>query len=132
MISCSSSDSNSSANQDNSLLYRKWYFVSSTSNSTTYNGQTCTNNGHRDYLDFISPNTANFYYIQSGYANICSDDYALEPYTFTKKGNIINFTYASPSVYDPFTITISELTATSLTFVKTWDTGSELSVYRSY
>ena len=124
-LSSCSSDS-SSSNEDNSLLFRKWYAVSHTENGTTFYPPTCAN-GLRDYVEFISPNIANFYYIRS-----CSlyDGYAMEPYTFTKNGDVLNMTYTNGD--DPSVITISELTATSLKFVETWDTGSAYRVYSSY
>ena len=128
-LSSCSSDS-SSSNEDNSLLFRRWYYVSHTQNGTTFYPITCSN-GHRDYVDFISPNIAKFYYVDGTFGgNDCSDNYAMEPYTFTKNGNILNMTYSKGN--DPSVITISELTATSLKFVQTWDTGSAYYVYSSY
>ncbi len=131
--SCSSGDNNSdetTANEFNSLLFRRWYFVSRTTNGSTYYPTICANNGHRDHVDFIFPNIANFYYITSSSGGNCSNEYALEPYTFTKNGNTLQMTYSNG--FDPSTITISELTATTLKYVETWDTGSALIVYTSY
>jgi hypothetical protein len=54
----------------------------------------------------------------------------MEPYTFTQNGSVLNMTYSNGN--DPSVITISELTATSLKFVQTWDTGSAYRVYSSY
>ena len=126
-ISSCSSDSNS--NEDNSLLFKRWYYVSHTQNGTTFYPLTCTN-GQRDYIDIISPNIANFYYISGSNGSNCSGNYAMEPYTFTQNGSVLNMTYSNGN--DPSVITISELTATSLKFVETWDTGSAYCVYSSY
>lgn len=131
--SCSSGNNNSddtTSNEFNSLLFRRWYSVSRTVNGTTYYPPTCSNNGHRDHVDFISPNIANFYYINSSSGGNCSNEYALEPYTFTKNGNTLQMTYSNG--IDPSTITISELTATTLKYVETWDTGSAYVVKSSY
>jgi hypothetical protein len=90
--------------------------------TTFYYPSTCSN-GLRDYLEFISPNIANYYYVSN-----CN--YVIEPYTFTKNGNTLNMTYSNGN--DPSVITISELTATTFKFVETWDTGSAYYVYSSY
>jgi hypothetical protein len=129
LLAFSSCSSDSNSNEDNSLLFKRWYYVSHTQNGTTFYPLTCTN-GQRDYIDIISPNIANFYYIESSNGSNCSGNYAMEPYTFTQNGSVLNMTYSNGN--DPSVITISELTDTSLKFVETWDTGSAYRVYSSY
>lgn len=128
--SCSSGGSLDNSN-NNSLLIRRWYFVSSTYQGTTHYATICNNNGHRDYIDFIEPNIANFYHVASSIANSCSDDYALVSYNWVKNGNIMNFTYYGTNAS---TCVISELTATTLKYVETdvVTHESELFVYSSY
>jgi hypothetical protein len=109
---CSSGDNSS---EDNSLLLRKWYLVSYTYQGNTYNSTPCSN-GNRDYLEFINPNIANYYHVRS--TNDCS--FAKEEYTWTKNGNVINFNFHS----NISTLTISELSATTLIYVETSSTGS--------
>jgi hypothetical protein len=48
--SCSSGDSNSANNNNNvnTLLFRKWYLLSSTFEGKTHVHRVCPNNGHRD------------------------------------------------------------------------------------
>jgi hypothetical protein len=124
---CSSSDNNS--NQDNSLLYRKWYAVSSTMDGTTYYPPVCVNNGHRDHLDILTSNVANFYYVDNSNGMNCSDNYAVESFTFTRNGNTLNMTFGNGYTS---TITISELTVTTLKFVETNSEGSSYRVYSSF
>jgi hypothetical protein len=128
--SCSSGGSSDNSNND-SLLLRRWYFVSTTFQGTTYYPTVCNNNGHRDYVDFLSSNIANFYHVDSSTGNNCSDQYALETYHWVKNGNIINFTYFGNN---SSTCVISELTATTLKYVETDAVthGSSLNVYSSY
>lgn len=126
---CSSSDNNS--NQDNSLLFRRWYAVSSTMDGTTYYSPVCVNNGNRDHLDIISPNVAKFYYVASSSGNglNCSDNYAVESFTFTKNGNTLIMTFGNG---ETSTITISELTVTTLKYVETNSDGSSYHVFSSF
>lgn len=125
--SCSSSSDNS--NQDNSSLYKRWYVVSTTINGSTTYPTVCSNNGHRDYVDFISPNIANFYFVASSTDNICSDDYGGFQSTFTKNGNIIQF-YINGNL--DFTLTILQLTATSLKLGSTDSSGgTRYTIYSS-
>ena len=123
--SCSSGDSNSEQkNIDNSLLLRKWYVVSQTSQGKTYYHKPCTN-GNRDYLEFSVPNIANFYHWNS--TNDCS--YVKESFTWIKTGNVIKLNFYG----DISTLTISELSVTSLIYVETYSVGSSsLNVFQSY
>jgi hypothetical protein len=132
--SCSSGDNSSNTNNDNSsLLVRRWYKVSETYQGTTTYPIICSNNGHRDYIDFLTPNIANFYYVASSSGNNCSDQYALEQLNWIKNGNTINLTFNGTNVLAS-TCVISELTATTLKFVETDATTNESSllVYSSY
>lgn len=129
--SCSGDNRSEANNDDTSLLIRRWYYVSSTYQGRTSYAKVCTNNGHRDYVDFLSPNTANFYYIASASNNICSDQYVLEPYKWVKSGNTVNLTYNGVNVSS---LVISELSATTLKYVETDAVTHESSLveYRSY
>lgn len=128
--SCSSGSLDNNNSNENDLLYRKWYFVSRTYNNNTTTYHPC-NNGHRDYVEFSSPNSANFYYVASSSGNECSDDYALEPFTFTKNGNTLKMSYGGIINYS--TISISELSVTDLKYVETDSDGfSVYYVYKSY
>jgi len=110
LLSCSSGDDEQSSS--NELLMKTWYLVWY---EKEYNGSisypVCDNNGHRDYIEFISPNIANCYYVKSSSGNICSDEYAFEPHTFIKSGNEISFYYYGNL---DRTWTITELTDNSL------------------
>jgi hypothetical protein len=132
--SCSSGENSSETINDNSsLLVRRWYHVSSTYQGTTNYSIICSNNGHRDYVDFLSPNIAKFYYVESSIGNNCSDQYVLEQMNWIKNGNTINLTFSGTNVLAS-TCVISELTATTLKFVETDATTnqSSLLVYSSY
>ena len=112
--SCSSSSE--SSNNNNSLLLNRWYFVSGTDdNGTTVYPINC-DNGHRDYVDFLLPNIANFYHVESSTGNNCSDQYVLETFNWIKNGNTLNFSYNGSNVS---TCVITELTNTSLKFIET-------------
>jgi hypothetical protein len=121
--SCSSGDSSESSN-DNSLLLKKWYWVSQTYQGTTYNLKPCSN-GNIDYFEFISPNVANFYHVSGN--NNCS--FVLEPYTWTKNGNILTLKMFGIAEI----ATISELTATRLVYTLVEANGnSSVWVFSSY
>lgn len=116
LLSCSSGDDNSQNNVDNSLLLRKWYLVSETSQGNTYLHKAC-GNGNRDYFEFIAPNIANFYHWIS--TNNCN--YTSEPYTWTRNtSEVIKLNYGG----DISTLTILELTATSFIYVETQKDGT--------
>ncbi len=130
--SCSSGDSNSANNNNNvnTLLFRKWHLLSSTFEGKTYVHKVCPNNGHRDYLEFKSPDIANYYYVASSSNNICSDEYALEPYNYTKNNNLIVIKYKDIQVKK---LEIIELTLTSLKYISTSNGGgTALYEYSSY
>ena len=107
LFSCSSgNDDNVSPENDNSLLFRTWYLVGvENENGNSVDIRVCENNGHRDYVEFISPNIANFYYVGSSSGNNCSDDYGFEPDTFIKIENEISLYDSGGSLYDIWTIT---------------------------
>jgi len=110
LLSCSSGDNEQSSN--NELLMKTWYLVwyeSESNGSIRY--PVCNNNGNRDYIEFTSPNIANFYHVSSSSGNICSDEYVFEPHTFTKNGNEISL-YFNGNLDKTWTIT--ELTETTL------------------
>jgi hypothetical protein len=125
--SCSGDNRSETNNDDTSLLIRRWYFVSSTSQGKTNYAETCPNNGNRDYLDFLSSNTANFYYIKSKTNNICSDEFALESYRWTKSGKIIKLSFING--VEVSSMVISELSATTLKFVETNSISGESALY---
>lgn len=130
LFSCSPSSNKSDSTVDNSLLFRKWFCVSESNNGKTHFYPICPNNGHRDYLEFISPNIVNYYYVDSSSYSICSDVYATASYTFTKTGNII-IEKANGNQIEK--LEILELTSTSLKFIETSNGGgSSLFVYAPY
>jgi hypothetical protein len=106
LFSCSSgNDDNVSLEDENSLLMRAWYLVGvEDENGNSLDIIECENNGHRDYVEFISPNIANFYYVSSSSGNNCSDEYVIEPYTFIKNENEISLYYLD-NLNDIWTIT---------------------------
>lgn len=106
IFACSSgSDNDVLAEDDNSLLIGTWYLVGLKLQGQTQDSvQVCDNNGHREYVEFISPNIANFYYIESASGNNCSDEYILEQMTFTKSENEISI-YFYDNLVDIWTIT---------------------------
>ena len=132
--SCSSDSSNNSNtnNNDSSLLTKRWYFVSETYQGTTHYPVVCTNNGHRDYVDFLTSNIANFNYVSSSSGNNCSDQYILEKFNWIKNGNTITLKFFGTNVTSE-TLVITELTSTSLKFTATDATtnNSALRVYSS-
>lgn len=117
--SCSSSENSSETNNDNtSLLIKRWYFVSETYQGQTHYPIVC-NNRHRDYVDFLSSNVADFNYVASSSGTNCSDQYVLEKYNWIKNGNTISLKVYGTNVTSSETLTITELTATSLKFTAT-------------
>lgn len=121
--SCSSGDSSSSSN-NNSLLLKKWYWVSQTRVGQQPYYLTPCSNGNIDYFEFISPNVANFYHV----AGSTDCRYILEPYTWTKNGNVLTLKiFGSTEI-----ATISELTATRMVYTLVEDNGnSSVWVFRS-
>lgn len=105
LLSCSSGDDEQSSS--NELLMKTWNLVRDEDERGSFQ-IVCANNGHRDYVEFISPNIANFYYVyRSTYINgnwICSDEYASEPHTFIKSENEISL-YFYGNLVDIWTIT---------------------------
>jgi hypothetical protein len=131
--SCSSGDNSSETNNDNnSLLERRWYKVSETYQGITNYPVVCNNNGHRDYVDFLSSNIADFNYVASSTGNNCSDQYSLEKFNWIKNGNTINLKFFGTNVTSE-TLVITELTSTTLKFTATNATtnNSAVRVYSS-
>lgn len=130
--SCSSDSSNNSntINNDNSLLTRRWYFVSETYQGTTHYPIVCANNGHRDYVDFLTSNVANFNYVASSSGNNCSDQYVLEKFNWIKNGNTVTLKFFGTNVTSE-TLVITELTSTTLKFTAT-DATTNNSAVRVY
>jgi hypothetical protein len=109
-ISCSSSDNNNLTDETNSLLLRKWNYVSGNFDGTTIPAPICSN-GNRSYIEFLEPNVYKSYTWQSN--NNC--DYFLESSgVWTRSGILITIDY-DQGPNDVFTI--DELTATRLSFV---------------
>lgn len=127
--SCSSGGSSDSS-INNSLLIRKWYFVSETYQGTTNYPVVCNNNGHRDYVDFLSSNVADFNYVASSSGNNCSDQYILEKFNWIKNGNTITLKFYGTNVTSE-TLVITELTSTTLKFTAT-DATTNNSAVRIY
>lgn len=133
LLSCTSGNSSSETNTDNNtLLIRRWYFVSETYQGTTHYPVVCNNNGHRDYVDFLSSNVANFNYVASSSGNNCSDQYILEKFNWIKNGNSINLKFFGTNVTSE-NLVITELTSTTLKFTATDPTtnNSAVRVYSS-
>lgn len=125
--SCSSGNSSDKLDNpdNNSLLLRKWYWVSQTRVGQQAYFLTSCSNGNKDYFEFSSPNIANFYHVTS--SNDCN--YILEPYTWTKNGNIITLKIFG----DTEIATISELTATRLVYTLLESNGnSSIYVFSSH
>ena len=120
--SCSTKDSNSSMNTDNSLLLRKWYRVSNTRQGRIYYNQPCSN-GNRDYVQFSTSDIYNTFNITS--TNNCN--YFVEgPFKWIRNGDVITFSFNGVKTS---TAIISELTATSLKFVETEEGSSVSALY---
>ena len=79
-------------------------------------------------LIMVTEIIANFYFIDSSADDICSDEFALSPSTFTKNGNTLKF-YNNGVLTATYTIT--ELTTTSLKISTTYTGGSRFTEFSS-
>lgn len=112
LFSCSSGDDNDNSNEeDNALLLRKWYLVSSTFNGQTFTHEGCSN-GNKDYIEFSEPNNFESYVYES--SDNCN--YILEASgSWSREGVLLTIDYDQP--YPTSVDTIDELTATTFSFV---------------
>lgn len=122
-FSCSSNDDGENNNtvNENSLLVREWYLVSSDYGNGTIEAPECSN-GNLSYVEFTPPNIYKSYTWDND--NNC--DYFLEASgTWEKEGVVISIEYDQPYPDEQFII--DELTATTFSYTS----GTSYFVYTS-
>lgn len=111
VFSCSSGSDDNNTVEDNALLLRQWYLVSSNFGSGTVQAPECSN-GNVSYIEFTAPNIHKSY----TWDNDDNCDYFLEASgSWSREGVLITIEYDQP--YPDEVYTINELTATTLSFV---------------